>query len=192
VSLVEANGGGGTGAGCVVLDHETAAKNPPPVPIGPEPGDATPSVTGSFEEVYRASYGRMVRTAHLLTGSNEIAEEVVQDAFVRLYPRFDTVQDPTGYLYRSVVNGCWAGHRRRRVFERLRPQPRPGEVGPPEIDETWTTLRRLPPRRRAVIVLRFYADLPIADIAHVLDCPTGTVKSLLHRSLAQLKTALGQ
>jgi RNA polymerase sigma-70 factor (sigma-E family) len=161
------------------------------VPIGP--GSATePPVAGSFEEVYRASYARMVRTAHMLTGSNETAEEVVQDAFVRLYPRFDTVQDPTGYLYRSVVNGCWAGHRRRRVFKRLRRLPAPTEVGPPELDETWTALLRLPPRRRAVIVLRFYADLPIADIAQVLDCPAGTVKSLLHRALAQLKDVLGQ
>jgi len=154
--------------------------------------DTEPPLAGSFEEVYRASYARMVRAAHLLTGSNETAEEVVQDAFMHLYPRFDTVDDPAGYLYRSVVNGCWAGHRRRRVFERLRPASRPSEVGPPEIDETWTALRRLPPRRRAVIVLRFYADLPIADIAQVLDCPPGTVKSLLHRSLAQLKDVIGQ
>jgi RNA polymerase sigma-70 factor (sigma-E family) len=176
----------------VVVDHETASKDPPVAPIGPRSA-AEPPVAGSFEDVYRSSYARMVRTAHMLTGSSETAEEVVQDAFVRLYPRFDTVQDPAGYLYRSVVNGCWAGHRRRRVVERLRPlQSIVNDASPPEIDETWTALRRLPPRRRAVIVLRFYADLPIADIAQVLDCPTGTVKSLLHRSLAQLKDVLGQ
>jgi RNA polymerase sigma factor (sigma-70 family) len=189
VSLVRARGG--TDGEPVVVDHDTAGKDPPVVPIGPRSA-TEPPVAGSFEEVYRASYARMVRTAHLLTGSNETAEEVVQDAFVRLYPRFDTLLDPTGYLYRSVVNGCWAGHRRRRVFERLRPLRVATEAGPPEIDETWTALGRLPPRRRAVIILRFYADLPIADIAQVLDCPTGTVKSLLHRALVQLKEVLGQ
>jgi RNA polymerase sigma-70 factor (sigma-E family) len=176
----------------VVVDHPTAGEdNPPVISIGPRPA-TEPSVAGSFEEVYRASYARMVRTARMICGSNETAEEVVQDAFVRLYPRFDTVQDPTGYLYRSVVNGCWASHRRRRVSERLRPPPAPTEASPPEIDETWTALRRLPARHRAVIVLRFYADLPIADIAQVLDCPAGTVKSLLHRALAQLEDVLGQ
>jgi RNA polymerase sigma factor (sigma-70 family) len=159
------------------------------VPIHPRPAPEPPDA-GSFEDVYRASYARMVRAAHMLTGSREAAEEVVQDAFLRLYPRFDTIQDPTGYLYRSVVNGCRAGHRRRRVRERLRPLPVTNDVGPPEIDETWTALRRLSPRRRAVIVLRFYADLPIADIAQALDCPPGTVKSLLHRSLAQLKDVI--
>lgn len=146
----------------------------------------------SFEDVYRASYARLLRTAHMLSGSNETAEEVVQDAFVKLYPRFDTVHDPGGYLYRSVLNGCWSGHRRRRVFERLRSPQSPSQVDAPEIDETWTALRRLPDRQRAVVVLRFYADLALADIAQVLDCPLGTVKSLLHRALVQLKDVIGQ
>jgi RNA polymerase sigma factor (sigma-70 family) len=172
------------------VDGSNAGWSPPAVCI--DPASARPStVAGSFEDVYRSSYARMVRTARMLTGSLETAEEVVQDAFVALYRHFDTVHDPAGYLYRSIVNGCRAGHRRRRVRKQLRLSPTPIEAGPPEVDETWAALRRLPMRHRSVIVLRFYADLPIADIAHVLDCPTGTVKSLLHRSLAQLENLLG-
>lgn len=123
---------------------------PATVPLVPRSGSDRPG-TGSFEEVYRASYARMVRTARLLMGSPEAAEEVVQDAFVGLYTRFSAVADPTGYLYRSVVNGCRTGHRRRHLRARLRPSPAPTQVGPPEIDETWAALRRLSMRSRTVI-----------------------------------------
>jgi RNA polymerase sigma factor (sigma-70 family) len=132
----------------------------------------------------------MVQTAHLITGSNETAEEVVQDAFVALYPRFGGLEDPGGYLYRSVVNGALARHRRGRVAQRFLPLIAPANVGAPELDETWIALRRLPPRRRAAVVLRFYADLSLAEIALVLGCREGTVKSMLHRGLAQLKDVI--
>ena len=142
----------------------------------------------TYEDVYRSDYVRLVRVARLLTGSNEVAEDVVQDAFVRLYPCFDTVAQPSGYLYRSVVNGCWTRHRHRRVVERLRHlTTRSSEVALDEIDETRGVLRLLAPRQRAVVVLRYYADLPLADIADVLGVSTGTVKSTLHDAHAALR-----
>jgi RNA polymerase sigma factor (sigma-70 family) len=144
----------------------------------------------TFEEVYRRDFGRMVRVAHLLTGSSEAAEDVVQDAFVQLYARFATVGDSGGYLYRSVVNGCRGRHRHRRVVERLRPLAAQPAAVTTEIDETWSSLRRLSPRRRAVVVLRFYADLPLAEIAVILDCRVGTVKSMLHRAMADLREVI--
>jgi DNA-directed RNA polymerase specialized sigma24 family protein len=145
----------------------------------------------SFEEVYRSSQQRMVRVAFLMTGSNEVAEEVVQDAFVALFQRFDAIAEPTGYLYRSVVNGCRARHRRQLVADRVRALPLPPSVlPPPELDETWHAVGKLTPRRRAAIVLRYYADLPLADIAGILGCTTGTVKSLIHRGIAQLKDVI--
>ena len=108
-------------------------------------------------------------------------------AFVGLYRRFGDVDDPSGYLYRSVVNGCGARRRHSGVVHRaLHLLASPDEVTS-RIDETWSALRHLPPRRRAVVVLRFYADLPLKDIAGVLGCSTGTVKSTLHRALADLK-----
>lgn len=159
---------------------------------GAAPGQA-PSlrvVATSCEDFFRDNYARMVRVAHMLTGSNETAEDIVQDAFVKLYPRFHEVADPGGYLYRSVVNGCWSRHRHRQVVERYRHLTAPDTVADTEIDETWAALRHLQPRRRAVIVLRYYADLPLAEIARILECRPGTVKSMLHRALADLKEVI--
>jgi RNA polymerase sigma-70 factor (sigma-E family) len=150
----------------------------------------------SFEDVYRTDYARLVRAARRRTGSSETAEEVVQDAFVALYPRFDRVGrdgDPGRYVFRSVVNGCVSHHRRRGVAQRLHHLVTGPGVEPPEpseIDETWLAIQRLQGKRRDVVVLRYYADLPLADIAAVLDCEVGTVKSMLHRALAQLRDFL--
>jgi RNA polymerase sigma factor (sigma-70 family) len=145
-------------------------------------------VAATFEDVYRTVYDRMKRVAFVMTGSNETAEDVVQDAFVQLYSRFDRLGDPVPYLYRSVVNGCWSRRRHLRVVDRLRHLTADRrDVAPVEVDETWSALERLHPRRRAVVVLRYYADLPLADIASILDCKVGTVKSMLHRALAELK-----
>jgi RNA polymerase sigma factor (sigma-70 family) len=154
-------------------------------------------IAPSFEDVYRTDYARLVRAASRRTGSREIAEEVVQDAFVALYPRFEDVGqtgDPVRYVSRSVINGCTSHHRRRGVAQRLHHLVAAPDVDAPdlELDETWLAVQRLPGRRRDVVVLRFYADLPLADIAAVLDCEIGTVKSMLHRSLAQLRDLLSR
>jgi RNA polymerase sigma factor (sigma-70 family) len=149
----------------------------------PAPVRAVPT----FEDLYREHYARMVRVALLLSGSNEVAEDIVQDAYVALWPRFERLSDPPAYLYRAVVNGWLSGRRRERVAERFRHLDVVRTVAPSEIDETWDLLARLPPRRRAAVVLRYYADLPLAEVAAVLRCRTGTVKSMLHRALAELK-----
>jgi RNA polymerase sigma factor (sigma-70 family) len=141
----------------------------------------------TYEGVYRAEYARMVRVARLLVGSKEAAEDIAQDAFVKLYPRFETVADPSGYLYRTVLNACWSRHRHWRVVERVRHLTERDEADYDEIDETRDELKRLRPRHRAVVVLRYYADLPLADIADILGVTTGTVKSMLHRALAELR-----
>jgi RNA polymerase sigma factor (sigma-70 family) len=63
-------------------------------------------------------------------------------------------------------------------------------VGIPEIDETWAAVSRLPYRQRAVLILRYYADLPESEIADVLGCRVGTVKSAHHRALERLRREL--
>lgn len=155
-------------------------------------GSTVPSlrVVPTFEDVYRATRERMIRVAFMMTGSDEVAEDIVQDAFVQLFSRFDGLSEPTPYLYRSVVNGCLSRRRRRRVAERLAHLTVPNAVTSFEMDETWSALERLPARRRAAVVLRYYADLPLAEIAQILDCRTGTVKSTLHRALTELKEVL--
>jgi RNA polymerase sigma-70 factor (sigma-E family) len=182
-------GGEATDEGAALLHPLAPAGSADPAGAA-APADPETTAPSTFEDFYRRDYPRMVRVAHLLTGSNETAEDVVQDAFVQLYPRFGTVGDAGGYIYRSVVNGCWSRQRHRRVVERLRHLTAQPDAVTSEIDETWAALGRLSPRRRAVVVLRFYADLPLTDIAEILDCRLGTVKSMLHRALAELKEVI--
>lgn len=168
----------------VELDDTDAETLPPAAPI------LRVVAGGTCEDVYRSHYARMVHVARMLSGSNEAAEDIVQDVFVGLYQRFDAIEDPAGYLYRSVVNRCWSRRKHWRVVERRRHLTAQPDATYDEIDETWTALRRLQPRRRAVVVLRYYEDLPLADIAEILGCRVGTVKSMLHRALAELKAEL--
>jgi RNA polymerase sigma factor (sigma-70 family) len=131
----------------------------------------------------------MVRLATLLTGSVETAEELVMDAFTRLAPRIDELDQPAAYLRTAVVNATRSHHRRLRTA-RQHPVPGAAAVVDPELDELWNRLEHLRPDERACVVLRFYEDLPLADIATQLDLPLGTVKSHLHRAIATLRTLL--
>lgn len=154
------------------------------------PGPATVSL----DALYRTHYAPMVRLAHLITGSNEVAEDLVQEAFVRLHGHdVAALGNPAGYLRTSVVNRC-RSWQRRAVLERRhessgRVDPS-AAVQPVEVDETLAALARLRPRQRAALVLRFYADLPEAEIAATLGCRPGTVKSLISRGLAELKETI--
>jgi RNA polymerase sigma factor (sigma-70 family) len=137
--------------------------------------------------VYQAERAPLVRLAHLMTGSAALAEDIVQDAFVRLHPVLDTVDRPGAYLRTTVVNLCHTYHRRQGVERRwLERQPGPATDLPPDLDETWRALAGLPETQRHALVLRFYLDLRIDDIAALLGIPAGTVKSSLHRGLAAL------
>jgi RNA polymerase sigma-70 factor (sigma-E family) len=137
-------------------------------------------------DLHRARYDVMVRLAALLTGSQATAEEVVQDAFVKLIERWDRVEHPSAYLRASVVNGC-TGFRRHREVVRRHATPPVLSVVDTEGYVLREAIHRLPTRQRAVLVLRFYEDLPEAEIAALLSCRLGTVKSALHRGLAQLR-----
>lgn len=148
--------------------------------------------TGGFEALYAGSYDRLVRLARLTSADGVPAEEIVQDAFVQLYRRWSDVREPAAYLRLAVVNGCrsW-GRRRTLTLRRVGPPPRPPEPG---LDGDALAVRQalatLSHRQRAAVVLRYFEDLPEAEIARALGCRPGTVKSLLSRSLAKLKGAL--
>lgn len=141
------------------------------------------------EDLCRAEYPALVRLAFLLTGSTAIGEDLVQEAFVSLLRRWETVNNPRAYVRACVVNGA-KGHLRRRAVERRHLLDPPRPVASPEIDEMWDLLAGLSPRRRAALVLRFYEDLPIAEIAKVMGVRPGTVKSLIHRGLESLREML--
>jgi RNA polymerase sigma-70 factor (sigma-E family) len=143
----------------------------------------------SFEAVYLAEHARLVRLATLVIGSSAAAEDVVQDAFAKLHGRWQKVASPEAWLHTVVVNAARNevrnGAVRRRVLSGLG-RDKSGQLDPP-VHELIASLRRLNARQRAVVVLRFYEDLPEAEIARLLKMRLGTVKSTLHRALAQLR-----
>jgi RNA polymerase sigma factor (sigma-70 family) len=131
----------------------------------------------------------MVRLARLLTGSVVVAEEIVQEAFLRMHQQRTSPENPAGYLRTTVAN-ISRSHLRRLRLERRLQAPERVTFNDPVIDETWAAVRRLPFRQRAVLALRFYDDLPEVEIARLLGCRLGTVKSSLHRGLAKLRDEL--
>jgi RNA polymerase sigma-70 factor (sigma-E family) len=159
---------------------------------GPEASDTAPVTGTDFEAFCRQSYEPMVRLAFLLTGSIETAEDLVQDVLARTQPRWSKIAEPGAYVRRAVVNACNSHHRRRRRerahADRLRRQP-PEPAGM-EADELFDVLAELPSRTRAALVLRYYQDLPENDIAELLGCAPGTVRSLIHRGLARLRLVI--
>ena len=141
-----------------------------------------------FVDLYRGTYAPMVRLAHLLTAADPAAEELVQDAFLRVRSRWDRVDNPPAYVRAAVVNAC-RNHQRRRVLERRHrtvmndsSQDAPGELR--------DAIAALPGRQRAAVVLRYYEDLPEAEIADLLGCSVPAVKSLLHRAIQDLRRVI--
>jgi RNA polymerase sigma factor (sigma-70 family) len=161
--------------------------------LGRQPRDTTAeSSTGiDIDGLFREHRVRLTRLATAITLDRHRAEDVVQDAFAGLHRNAHRVSNPGGYLQRSVVNLAIKVQQRRHTARRYRPDQLPLS-GIPEIDETWQAVARLPPRQRAVVALRYWDDLSEAEIAATLDWPAGTVKSTLHRALAQLKKEIAR
>ena len=161
--------------------------------LSPGDQDRQPAADGGVEVLFRSSYVQMVRLATFLVGRSEVAEELVQDAFVRVAPKLSYVEAPAAYLRVAVVNACRSWQRKQgrersalSVLAGDRDQAvsdRPCELG--------DALARLRERQRAAIVLRYWEDLPEVEIAALLGCRPGTVKSLLSRGLAALRDELG-
>lgn len=139
-----------------------------------------------IEALYARERDGLVRLAFLLTGSQAVAEDVFADAFARVIPRLDQIDSPGAYLRTAVVNGA------RSVLRRV-PPPLP-ELVAAKIEtrsvELWEALAGLSERRRTALVLRYYLDLSTEEIAAAMDCRPGTVSSLLHRGLADLRKEL--
>jgi RNA polymerase sigma-70 factor (sigma-E family) len=148
--------------------------------------DARAPIT--FDDLFAERYQPMVRLATLLVGSEAVAEELVQDAFVRVHHKWTSVEHPTAYLRTAVVNAC-RNNRRRARLERMHARTALATVAPPQ-EPLVDALATLNERQRVAVVLRYYEDLSEADIAVALGCRPGTVKSLLHRGLSQLREVI--
>lgn len=189
-----------------------ARRTPPepnPGPMRPDSGDEMLSAhadatattpTSRIGELYLGHADSAVRLAYLLTGDRDLAEDLVQDAFVRLAGRLVHLRDPgafEAYLRKMVVNLSNSYFRRRRVERTYEVRERGMlNVATPahSVEERAAlaaALRKLPTRQRAAIVLRFYQDLSEAQTADVIGCRPGTVKSLVSRGLETLRKEIG-
>lgn len=147
---------------------------------------------GELGDLYLRSAPRAIRLAYFLTGDRDLAEDIVQEAFVRVAGR--RLRGPEtfdAYLRRTVVNLFVSTLRRRRIERsRLRTLRDPGvqqPYDPSARDELFRALNTLPERQRAAIVLRFYEDLPEREAANVLGCSAGALNQLVVRGMAALR-----
>jgi RNA polymerase sigma-70 factor (sigma-E family) len=141
----------------------------------------------------------LLTTAYLLTGDRGLAEDLLQTALVRVHRHWVRVRaggNPEPYVRRILVNqhrSWWHRHRGRELVVAAVPD-RPGVDEPAAVDERdllWRALHRLPPRTRAVLILRYWEDMSEVDTAEVLGCSVGSVKSQASRGLRRLQEILG-
>ncbi|MEV4809516.1 SigE family RNA polymerase sigma factor [Micromonospora avicenniae] len=153
----------------------------------------------TYEEFADSRLAALLRYAVMLTGDPHQAEDLVQETMVRVqlnWRRVTRADSPERYVRRMLTNqyidwrrGSWV----RRVLLRAEPDeamPEPTDHAQSSVDrdQIWTWLARLPRRQRATLVLRYYEDLPDAEIADILGCAVGTVRSSISRALATLRT----
>jgi RNA polymerase sigma-70 factor (sigma-E family) len=154
-----------------------------------------PSADVAYASFVAANWERYLRVAGLLTGDLHRGEELLQDSLVKLYVRWRRASirgDPHAYLRRTLINGnisWWRRWRREQLvadppdYEDPRARAEPG-------DQLRRALRQLPGGQRAVVVLRHYEDLSEREVAALLRCTVGTVKSQNARALAKLRELL--
>jgi RNA polymerase sigma-70 factor (sigma-E family) len=169
-----------------------------------EPGVTAEPQPRSLEELYLRHAPEAVRLAFLLTHDAAGAEDIVQDAFIRVSGRFRHLRSPASfdaYLRRTVVNLCMSQHRRRRVADAYldRERSRIGRLEPmttaPDLEtqeELRNALGTLPDRQRAALVLRFYLDQSEEQTAATLGCSVVAARSLVHRAMQTLRERIGQ
>ncbi|MGH3497167.1 MAG: SigE family RNA polymerase sigma factor [Nocardioidaceae bacterium] len=145
-----------------------------------------------FDEFVRGRLPELLRFGRALTGNEADAADLVQDALERTLASWSRIQsrdDPEGYVRRVMVNrniSVWRKLRRERITDEL---PDSGHHDRHEDSELWRALRALPPRQRAVIALRYYEDMTEQQVAQILGCTVGTVKSQSAKALTKLRIA---
>ena len=156
-------------------------------------------MSDGFDAFVVARGQALLRFAHVLCGSGHLAEDLVQEVLARAHRRWERIERmeaPEAYVRRAVVREYLSWRRRRASTERLVAQvPEPAHEHDPAQrvaarDEMWVLLAGLPRAQRAVLVLRFYADLADDEIAVALGCSPSTVRAHASRALARLRTAL--
>ena len=153
----------------------------------------------SFEEYAATAWPWLYRCSYLLAGNHADAEDLAQQTLLqahRSWSKVSRADQPAAYLRRMMTNLHISQHRPRSTRLELLtdapPEPRSAPpAGPEERMALWPHIASLPPRQRAVIVLRYYEELSEREIADALGCSTGNVKSTAHRALRALRAAVG-
>jgi RNA polymerase sigma-70 factor (sigma-E family) len=155
-----------------------------------------------LEALYDAHARSALRLAYLLTGDRHLAEDLVQDAFVRVSGRFVDLRAPEafgGYLRRTIINLSHGYFRRLKVernyLQRERSRATRDEEMLPDIegrDELVAALARLPARQRTAVALRYFEDLSEQQAADAMDCSVSAMKSLVNRATTTLREHLAE
>jgi RNA polymerase sigma-70 factor (sigma-E family) len=148
----------------------------------------------AFDAFVRGRLPALLRLGRALTGSDQAAADLVQDALERTLVRWGRIEsdDPEGYVRKVMVTrniSLWRRVRRERLTAEVPETAYDDSTGDPAL---WAALAALPPRQRAVIVLRYYEDLTEVQTADALDVSVGTVKSQASRAMAKLRTLLAE
>ena len=165
-----------------------------------ERGGGRAEAVGDFAEFVRLSMPGLLRYGHVLAGNPHDAADLVQSVLEKVGSRWVAVQrkgdDPLAYVRRAMANTHISIWRRRRRESLVADLPDSGALAPElsrlENEPLWRALGELPPRQRAVIVLRYYENLSEAEIANALGISCGTVKSQSSKAMASLRTRLGK
>lgn len=154
-----------------------------------------------FVAFFAASWPRLFRTVYAVAGDRQLTEDALQTAFAQAWSKWSRVSeadDRVAYVRRMAVNAALNRHRRASSRRETSVSAVPDSTAPPPDDDwlardaTWQAVCALPPRQRAVVVLRYYESLSEREIAEVLGCRPGTVKSQAAAALATLRTTLGE
>jgi RNA polymerase sigma factor (sigma-70 family) len=148
-----------------------------------------------LRQAFEAHYVPMLRISTLLAGGSPNAEDIVQDVFVRSASHLPGL-DPAEvrpYLRTAIIN-AWRNERRRLAAEARKQRAIASSIDPTVTsdDGLWAEIVALPPRQRACLVLRYYEGLPEREVATILDCSVGTVKSQTSRALDKLRRVVTQ
>ena len=147
-----------------------------------------------FDDFYRTHRAHAVRWATALVGSPEIGEEIAQDALHAVGRKLPALDNPAGYLRRTVVNRAASWHRwhirERHRVERVTAGQATSYTS--ATNEMLDALAVLPYKQRAAVSLRYWADWTDDQIADALDCSPSSVRVLLHRGLAALKKEIAE
>jgi RNA polymerase sigma-70 factor (sigma-E family) len=173
-----------------------------PLTNAPAPPLAAADPADEVTELYQAHALGLLRLAVMMLGDRQAAEDVIQDAFLGLFRRWEALNDPEralAYVRSSVFNGCRTVLRKRarnRQFVLVDPDAESVESAEARVvlgeehREVLTALRRLPDRQREVVALRYCLDMSVEDVARTMGVTEGTVKSATSRGIAAISRML--